>query len=779
MAAACAALEIEPFYSELVLHRRRLETVGRSLAETRRSLPETETALQQAARLESESETAWRQTEQCRDVGLKTIAEVERLDVVLAETDRTVASLEQKIAEHAAEQSSRLEQIGGLEGELATLLSGQTVADLEAAIRKRETATESKRDGRDFAEIIGLRDESAKQLRLWELLRESLEGREQTETEITEWGKRQARLERDREALQSEEKELAGKKERAAETLERLEERLEWLGRIASLEEQRRRLEDGKPCPLCGALEHPYASQAEPAPDETANERDAAKRLLHEIEKAIGGTGVRRAILEQELRRMQRDTETAAKRLDERNRRIAETVAELGLSETPRIDEITARREEIDRQREQLSQTLIDLERMRAETERFRQCLQDAQKIVSQIETRRILVASREKELESAQGELAERTAGREKTLEERQRLFGDKEIDPEKKRLEEQLQTARETWTGRRESCREAAVRLNNLRQRLESETRAEQEAGQTVRAASDDFDKRLQAAEFASESEFVAARLEPDRRKALEEAEQRRNDRLRELRTLREENAAALNALRAESPKRCPSRESLVSVRESRQARLGELGERIGELRQRLENVRDLDERRKSLADERKKALATGRLWGTLHRLIGSADGKKYRAFAQALTFRILIDEANRQLEKMTGRYLLIPNDDSDKALDLSVLDADQGGAVRSTKNLSGGECFLVSLALALGLSSMSGSRTRVDSLFLDEGFGTLDEQTLETALSVLERLRSDEKQIGVISHVPAIRDRIAVQIRVKPKKRGQSVVEIVTGS
>ncbi len=159
----------------------------------------------------------------------------------------------------------------------------------------------------------------------------------------------------------------------------------------------------------------------------------------------------------------------------------------------------------------------------------------------------------------------------------------------------------------------------------------------------------------------------------------------------------------------------------------------------------------------------------WQTLRELIGSADGKKFRNFAQGLTFEMMTAHANRQLQKMTDRYLLVR--DAVEPLELNVIDNYQAGEVRSTKNLSGGESFIVSLALALGLSRMASRNVRVDSLFLDEGFGTLDDDALETALDTLSELQQDGKLIGVISHVLALKERIGTQITVTPQSGGRS--------
>jgi exonuclease SbcC len=170
----------------------------------------------------------------------------------------------------------------------------------------------------------------------------------------------------------------------------------------------------------------------------------------------------------------------------------------------------------------------------------------------------------------------------------------------------------------------------------------------------------------------------------------------------------------------------------------------------------------------DARKRECAR---WDDLHALIGSADGKKFRNFAQGLTFEMMTAHANRQLRKMTDRYLLIR--DAVQPLELNVIDNYQAGEIRSTKNLSGGESFIVSLALALGLSRMASRNVRVDSLFLDEGFGTLDDDALETALETLAGLQQEGKLIGVISHVAALKERIGAQIQVIPEAGGRSIL------
>ena len=202
-----------------------------------------------------------------------------------------------------------------------------------------------------------------------------------------------------------------------------------------------------------------------------------------------------------------------------------------------------------------------------------------------------------------------------------------------------------------------------------------------------------------------------------------------------------------------------------------LKELQQEVGGIQQKLKDNDKLRNRQEQRAKEIDAQKRESSRWDMLHELIGSADGKKYRNFAQGLTFEMMIGHANRQLQKMTDRYLLIRDDK--QPLELNVVDNYQAGEIRSTKNLSGGESFIVSLSLALGLSHMASKNVRVDSLFLDEGFGTLDEEALDMALETLAGLQQDGKLIGVISHVPALKERISTQIQISPHTGGKSVI------
>jgi len=203
--------------------------------------------------------------------------------------------------------------------------------------------------------------------------------------------------------------------------------------------------------------------------------------------------------------------------------------------------------------------------------------------------------------------------------------------------------------------------------------------------------------------------------------------------------------------------------------QQQLRELAQQLGAGKSKLE-----DNQKQQLIFQSKKAVLNERIKRAnalihLDRLLGDAEGNKFSKFAQNLSLQQLISLANKRLAKLTDRYTLVP---TDIELDMRISDLYQGGIKRSVKTLSGGETFLVSLALALSLSDMASHNVRLDSLFIDEGFGTLDNETLDVAIASLEKLQSEtNRTIGIISHVESLKERMSTQIKVQKNSHGYS--------
>ncbi|MBJ7881752.1 AAA family ATPase [Gelidibacter salicanalis] len=209
--------------------------------------------------------------------------------------------------------------------------------------------------------------------------------------------------------------------------------------------------------------------------------------------------------------------------------------------------------------------------------------------------------------------------------------------------------------------------------------------------------------------------------------------------------------------------------------------LNEKIGAIKTQLETDKKAKEKQRLLASKLKDLKKEEALWKTMNGLIGDANGKRFSNFVQDLTLEQLIGYTNLRLQDLSDRYRVdIPTaDEADKNDSLKVFDSHQGDARRSINTLSGGETFMVSLAMAFALSDLAAKNVKIESIFIDEGFGTLDPDTLNQAITILEKMQNEgDKSIGVISHVEALKERISTQIRLEKTGAGYSTVEIVSG-
>lgn len=198
----------------------------------------------------------------------------------------------------------------------------------------------------------------------------------------------------------------------------------------------------------------------------------------------------------------------------------------------------------------------------------------------------------------------------------------------------------------------------------------------------------------------------------------------------------------------------------------------QQCAELRARLNEDQRRREASSQLQTRIAEANADYQRWARLATLIGSAEGDKFRKIAQAYNLDLLVHHANAQLRQLVRRYRLKRGG---SMLGLLVLDTEMGDELRSVHSLSGGETFLVSLALALGLASMASSTLRIESLFIDEGFGSLDPESLQLAMDALDGLQAQGRKVGVISHVQEMHERIPVQIKVRRQGNGLSTIEV----
>ena len=352
----------------------------------------------------------------------------------------------------------------------------------------------------------------------------------------------------------------------------------------------------------------------------------------------------------------------------------------------------------------------------------------------------------------------------------QRYALFGEQAVDIVSHALIQAKNQALQDYQASQTAFHEQLSQLQILQQQIASLTTSTTQlktAQQTLQA---DIQQRFATLGFVDDADYRAAVLVDTERERLQQLANQLHDSQQRNHNLLSE-AKRIQQQLLDHPQTALSLEQLLDALGQLQQQFSEQQKQLGAVEQQLAANEALKQNQQQLLDAINQQRNHTEEWKVLHQLIGSSDGKKFRNFAQGLTFNIMVAHANEQLKKMSDRYLLIA--DSEQPLMLNVMDNYQGGQIRTSKNLSGGESFIISLSLALGLSNMASHRMQVDSLFLDEGFGTLDEEALDVALDTLTNLQQSGKLIGVISHIQALKDRISSQIQVVPQTGGISKI------
>ncbi|QBQ55462.1 SbcC/MukB-like Walker B domain-containing protein [Nitrosococcus wardiae] len=345
--------------------------------------------------------------------------------------------------------------------------------------------------------------------------------------------------------------------------------------------------------------------------------------------------------------------------------------------------------------------------------------------------------------------------------IKQRQQLLGNRTVTEERSRGREALATAEQALSQSKQQQERAQAEMNQLQGALETLKHTIQTQQTHYQKARQEWQAALQASHFPNQESFEQALLPPEEYDRLAQLKEQLSREAGQAEVLYQKAEKTLQSLRQTPLTPQPPAQVRENL-EQRQQQLHQLMKRQGEIKQTLTADRGRREAQNKNLMEIERQQETYDLWTQLSSLIGSQKGDKFRRFAQGLTLDHLVYLANRQLERLYGRYLL--NRKAGEELALEVVDTWQADVVRDTKTLSGGESFLVSLALALALSDLVSHKTSIDSLFLDEGFGALDGETLETALDALDHLNAGGKMIGVISHIEALKERIPTQINVK---------------
>lgn len=342
----------------------------------------------------------------------------------------------------------------------------------------------------------------------------------------------------------------------------------------------------------------------------------------------------------------------------------------------------------------------------------------------------------------------------------QRDKLFGTKLVEIERKAYERLLSQLAEAKDQAYENLSKARSVQAAAEQRLKTAEQRSAEAEKNLLSAKTEWTDALEKEKFESEEDWRRARLDSEAINALH----------KEITDYKAQSRSAADRF-SEADKKLAEKESqkltdkslevLEAEKREASAEKEKLLEQKGELQKELKTDEEARIKRAGIEDELKKLKHQVAVWDRLNTLVGSSSGDKYRRYVQSLVLLTLLKNANVELTKLHSRYRLAKGGGD---MEIKVIDSDLADQERPTDNLSGGETFIVSLALALGLAQMASNNVRIDSLFLDEGFGTLDDDSLEKALNALSSLNAQGKTVGLISHVDQIKERIPSKIVVK---------------
>ena len=732
----------------------------------------------------------------------------------LQKTERTIDGLERRLQELGPVLAHARAEFRELTGQPSRTDTSDVLQEMEQQIeRYREQQQTIKQQQRDLEQIEQQRTtlsavrEKVDEIRLTlDALEDRLEKTEQERSET----------------------ELALDVLRPAKRIEELEQEIDTL---------REQLSAGEPCPVCGATEHhpdhltsttrtSVAKQFQQLEEKQTRLRDEATRIRADI-----ATNRKRAqqvdedgtAQELELVRLQKlfeatytspqpeplpdlqELEAQRRQAARLDRYLGQLEQEIGQMERSRqeqqgrLDTLLARRTQLETESRNLQRTAQDHQQILAQqlemfgyaepadlttvnklseqTERMLQHRQEATGEEREVQLKLQAAIEGIRPITDDQNLTHKKISKEENNLQQlqikRTELIGDAEVAQVRAELANRRSTAEQQEEATRlksEAQRQQLARAETELTTLKEQSRKHREALDTTDRQ---FETLLKDSDFETIEAVQQAQLpEPERQRLTDETQQFRQERTA-LEARLQDQQQQLTQLESAPPTELSEAE-LADLFTQQSRQLDELKDALGGWKNQLSDHEQKVAKNEQLTKEYRRQKRELDRWARLHDLIGSGDGKKFRVFAQGLTLQNLLYLANRQLRHLDPRYQ-IQNKPGGENLELEIVDTYQANNVRSTNTLSGGETFLVSLALALGLSDLAGRNTQIESLFIDEGFGTLDGQTLDSVITTLENLQSSGKTIGIISHVSELKERIGTQVRVLRGVDGFSEVKV----
>lgn len=496
----------------------------------------------------------------------------------------------------------------------------------------------------------------------------------------------------------------------------------------ADLETYRKKLQDGEVCPLCGSTEHPYSSHEPEGKSDLDNRLAAKEKEVTESQNRLSRLTAQKDERTEQLHRQATEQQAQSEKLKRQKEKFKEQYPDQFSVEDQDWPTLIADSEK----------HLEKLKRFQTLTERV-QIIEEAAPIFETIE----------------------------KILKKGKRVKETVEQYYQGKDLLGDVRHYESHWREVQKNIQFNRKQLTEAHEKLERDKKVFTEVA-------DKLLPKLRAKGFDAISDAKNVLLSEDKYKALKEEASEIQDEINRLKTELTTIEQQKNAL-TETLKTAKDQRELQNEKTDTEAALNNWKKAKEEclrlLKNNNERLEKTGKRAKAIEEERAK----NHRWIMLNKLIGDAKGDRFTQFAQDLTLRHLLKLANKRLKDLSKRYRL--REASTKDGSLEVADLDMGNQRRSVKTLSGGETFLLSLSLALALSDLASKNVSINSLFIDEGFGTLDPETLDQTLDTLERLQmSSSKMIGIISHVESLKERIGTQIQLSKNGQGYSDLKVI---
>ena len=522
-------------------------------------------------------------------------------------------------------------------------------------------------------------------------------------------------------------------------------------------------LEKGKPCPVCGSVEHPFCDSGSNSSLTAAASTDNLAERITALNKKIAEVQNNKNELNNELTVMQADLNNFRKQHKELSDQIQSVkdginkildLWNLSLSET--IDAETAISE-----LEKRSELYKTVEDRAGRTEKLL------------AETRLQLDSLKTDELQKS---LTEETAEVQKLKEEldslqkkRTEIFGDKTVQEEREQFDTQHALLKEAKETAESAYNENSTDKNNAQERIKLLTDQISKDEPKLSQSKKELDEVLRKNGFKDAEEFNKCFVEENELEQL----RAQKDELTRLDSETKANLKTAIAEYQEHSKKALTQKSLEELENEKEEiteRQNSAAGEIGAIQQTLKSNEEQAKENQKVIKEYEAAAESYTLWNELKDIIGVKDGSDFDVFVQGLAFKNLIIKANQYLFGISGKYTLVQKDDSVSFMvhDINYSDSKED---RPVSNMSGGEKFIISLSLALGIAELASRNIRVDSLFLDEGFGTLSGDPLTEAINALKRLQNSGKMLGIITHVDAVINEFPQKIEAVKKAGGVS--------